>query len=827
MKFNLSKRITLFIVILVVAACLILGLITINISKQALIDASEDTMLEYSEECARQVDAEIAKNLAILSEIAIRARTATMDWTIQKESLIVDVERLGYLDMAVVLPDGTARYILTDEYADLGDREYIQKALKGEANTSDVLISKVTGDMVVMEAAPIKSGDSILGVLIGRREGTYISNITDELGFGERGYAFILSSDSTIISHVNKDLVLEQKNVFADIEANGDLKEYGIALNELGLGNSGIVKYEFEGENRLTAMAPIPGTDWTLGIGNYESDILYGINKQITFIIIISAFVIAAGFLYGFIIARKISRPILQLKAAADKLAVGDVDVELKSTSNDEIGDLMNSFADLAGNIKKQALIGEKIASGDLSEDIVPRSDKDVLAISMKSIIGSLRALVNETKMLTETASEGDLKTRGNADAFEGGFREIIEGMNNTLSAVVEPISEALGVLKEVANGNLHVSVEGDYKGDHAELKNALNATIENILSYVSELTNVLSEIGEGNLDLAITADYRGDFVEIKDSLNNIINSLNQIMGDINEAAEQVSAGAIQVSDGSQTLSQGSTEQASSIEELTASIAEIASQTKQNALSISQVDELSRNMSDNASKGNTQMKDMLKSMEEINDASTNISKIIKVIDDIAFQTNILALNAAVEAARAGQHGKGFAVVAEEVRSLAARSAEAANETTGLIEGSMNKVQAGTKIANETAAAFDSIVREIDKARALISDISQASNEQATAIAQIDRGIEQVSQVVQSNSATAEESAAASEELSGQAEMLKEMVAKFKLNRESGRLSGREVKLIGSDNHSSESADCEDQTPVKQKILLNDNEFDKY
>jgi len=140
---------------------------------------------------------------------------------------------------------------------------------------------------------------------------------------------------------------------------------------------------------------------------------------------------------------------------------------------------------------------------------------------------------------------------------------------------------------------------------------------------------------------------------------------------------------------------------------------------------------------------------------------------------------------------------------------------------------MNKVQAGTKIANETAAAFDSIVREIDKARALISDISQASNEQATAIAQIDRGIEQVSQVVQSNSATAEESAAASEELSGQAEMLKEMVAKFKLNRESGRLSGREVKLIGSDNHSSESADCEDQTPVKQKILLNDNEFDKY
>lgn len=444
------------------------------------------------------------------------------------------------------------------------------------------------------------------------------------------------------------------------------------------------------------------------------------------------------------------------------------------------------------------------IAAGDLRQ--LPelkaagkRSDNDKLMPAIITMIENIKALVDETALLSTAAIEGKLDTRGDSEKFSGEYARVIAGINETLDAVIAPVNEALSVLKEVAVGNLHSSVTGNYKGDHAVLKETLNDTISTILSYVSEISGVLTEMANGNMDLSITADYRGNFIEIKNSLNNILETMSQVMGEISDAAEQVASGSRQVSDGSQALSQGSTEQASAIEELTASISEIASQTRDNAINANQASELAKEARDNASKGNEQMRGMLDSMVEINESSANISKIIKVIDDIAFQTNILALNAAVEAARAGQHGKGFAVVAEEVRNLAARSADAAKETTGLIEGSISKVQTGTKIANETAEALNEIVADIDKAAEIVVNIAIASNEQASGIAQINKGVEQVSQVVQNNSATAEESAAASEELSSQAELLKQMVGQFKLKKVS-RASLSTMKLLGNEDY---------------------------
>jgi len=255
--------------------------------------------------------------------------------------------------------------------------------------------------------------------------------------------------------------------------------------------------------------------------------------------------------------------------------------------------------------------------------------------------------------------------------------------------------------------------------------------------------------------------------------------------------------GADQVSVSAQSLSQGATQQASAIEELASTIEHIAGQVKKNAESTSKVKNLITDTSSEVSNGNKQMAEMLKAMNDINNSSSEISKIIKVIDDIAFQTNILALNAAVEAARAGAAGKGFAVVADEVRNLAGKSAQAAKNTTELIEDSIIKVQEGTVIANSTANSLNEIVKSVDEISNLIVSIDKASEQQSSSIQEVTLGIEQISTVVQTNSATAEESAAASEELSGQATMLGELIAKIKLNKEYDDSDAQEIKKLKS------------------------------
>ena len=500
-------------------------------------------------------------------------------------------------------------------------------------------------------------------------------------------------------------------------------------------------------------------TPWSVAIEVDQAEYMASTNQTMILLIIILAVLLAVIVVALLLIVRfSISKPVKETAAFAKALASGDLDAPVTIKAYDEIGQLKSTL-DQEVRTAFRNIVKAQTKSEKQSRYQSEQTDK---------LVVNLERLANGELLCDMAVSEADEDTQELYTLFTG-------------------ISD-----------NLHASVHS-------------------IKAYIEEISQVLGEMSDGNLSVGISSEYKGDFVELKESINRIAASLSEVLGEINIAAEQVASGTMQVSGGSQQISQGATEQASAIEELSSSVMEIAEQTRRNALNANQASDISDNAKSGAAAGNEKMQAMIAAMDDISESSMGISKIIRVIDDIAFQTNILALNAAVEAARAGVHGKGFAVVAEEVRTLAARSANAAKETTALIESSVKKSEIGTKIANETAEALAGILQGVEETARLVSDIAKASDEQASGVVQINKGLEQMNQVVQTNSATAEEAAAAAEELSSQAELLKKMVERFRLKEENTAVESPEERTGASESTSSKPA----------HIRLTDTEFGKY
>ena len=652
---SIRTKITLCLMVTVLATQLVVGASSITLNYNSTISTVDQMMSETAVLAAERIEQELTayKNVAMDTGCVPQLLDETV--SLEEKRSIID-QRVSMHDFQrgnIVGSDGISIF----DGNDYSDREYVKQAMQGNVYVSEPLISKVTGELSIMVAAPIYKdgiqGSDIVGVVYFVPHETFLNDIVSSIRVSEHSHAYMINRSGDTIADTTLETITVQ-NIEKEAESDSSLKELASIHTAMREGKNGFGNYKNGKKSMFAAYAPVNGTDgWSVAVAAPQSDYLSTTYFDIAINLVMMILAILLSIIVALKLAVIISRP---MKACAERMRL--------------------------------------LVEGDLEAPVPEVVSRD------------------ETGMLTQSTAE------------------LVEG----LSTIIHDIGYLLG---EMANQNL------DIKSQHRDA-------------------------------------YVGDFQSILHSMRNLKVELSSILRQIDTSAEQVSNASSQVSSSSQNLSQGAVEQASSVEELAARISEISNQVKNTADSAQQVREQTHQAGEGVSVCNQQMQELMRAMEKIDSSSTEISKIIKTIEDIAFQTNILALNAAVEAARAGTAGKGFAVVADEVRNLASKSAEASKNTTLLIAHSTEAVQTGTNIAKHTADALLNVVENIQSMVGSIDQISTVSSEQAEAVLQVNEGVNQISSVVQNNSATAEESAAASEELSAEAANLKQLVDQFTL-----------------------------------------------
>jgi methyl-accepting chemotaxis protein len=600
------------------------------------------------------------------------------------------------------------------------------------------------GASVVRLATAVQAATGPVGVIVFDLD--WRSVLDGALGSLEQGSegntlrAYVVASDGAVVGSTKDDEVLGAK-----VSAPALLA----ALGESRAGSS--VVHFLGGIDALVGYSPLAATTGDQGYKGFldgKGGVLVTQDVHAAFaqasslrnLLLAMALVVGGLIAWGAsVVSRRIAQPLVDAASLAERLAVGDTRHEIAVVkAQDESGRLNASLRELLAYMRDLTAASEKVARGDMRIALSPKSEQDELSRAFTTVVRVNASLIEELGRMTQLAAEGQMGARANAERFEGGYREIVAGINRTLDAVTAPVDEASVVLGRLAARDLRARVEGEYRGDHARIKEVVNAAAE-------------------NLDAALT--------------------------EVSAAAAHVASTSTQIGSGSEQLASRAGDQAGSLEEVSSSLQELASMTRQTAENAQQVRRLTDEARDSAQRGGQSMEKLSDAMSRIKTSSDATAKIVKTIDELAFQTNLLALNAAVEAARAGEAGKGFAVVAEEVRNLATRSADAARSTSSLIEEAVLNAEQGVSINGQAMRQLSEINERIATVGDVMREIADASMQQRHGVEQITVAVEQMNLVTQEVAASAQQSSSASQQMSGQAERLRSLVGEFTLSAE--------------------------------------------